>query len=321
VVGILHGAWLLLMCLAKRLPWRSLRSYLVAAGIAGLFFLPWVVLDVRDMLKRAGGFPEATYRAPTLLSWLSSPFVGANYAVPEYPSVTLFVEATGALAAAGVALAALRTHVWWRNAGLLAFVGLGGMGAVIALDAIAPFYFYTRQMVPFGPPVLLLVCAAWVGLFRAAWRRLTRHPAGWRSGALAAIVFVAFAAGTLAGPLAGTYASRKHDYRGVSRYLLQYVHWDDSVVTYIPYYVELYVPELADQIVTNKGLSTIQTEAKTHTRVWIVDRTETYGRRVPDVLAWIQSEKPLEIQGFYGIRLYLYSEKMTPDELRDSVRR
>jgi uncharacterized membrane protein len=323
--GFLHGAWLLWMCLAKRQPWRSLRRYIMSAGIAGLLFLPWVAWDIYDMVTRGGVFLNEgrVFQFPTLAIWLRAPFVsvGADYWLTANRPLTWFVAVACALSAVGVALALLRKRDWWSHLGLAAIVGFGGMAAVLALDAVASYYFVTRQMVPFGPLVVLLACAAWVGLFRAAWQRLARRPANWAVGALSALLLLAFAAGTLAGPLVGTYNYRKHDHRGASRYLLQHVEPDDIVLTSIPYYFELYVPELADQIITLKDMAAVETEAKTHTRVWLADRTDTYPKRMPDVLAWVKAEKPPEVKGFYGIVLYLYSEKLTPQELEDSLKR
>ena len=321
VVGILHGAWLLLMCLAKRLPWGSLRSYLAAAGIAGLLFLPWVVLDGLDIVTRAGGFPEATYRAPELVAWLRAPFVGTNYWVPESPSLTWFVVVTGVLATAGIALAALRKGEWWRNAGLAAVVGLGGMGSALALDSIAPFAFYPRQMVPFGAPVVLLISATLTGVIRAGFARLAHRPSNGTVSGLAAALLVVFAAGMLAQPLAGVYETPKEDYRGATRYLLQHIRADDRVLTYWSFCLPLYVPELADQIIRLNGMSTLEEQAAAHTRVWILERPSTLRNRLADVQAWVDSEKPLEAKRFYGLRLYLYSEKLTPQKLKDSLKR
>jgi uncharacterized membrane protein len=325
VVGILHGSYLVWMALAKRLPWRSLRPYLVAAGIAGLLFLPWVASDIYFMEKYQQGFLNEgrIFQIPALATLLRAPFVshGANYSLTADRPLTWFVGVAWAMAAVGVALAIARKKDWWSNLGLAAIVGFGGMASALALNSIASYYFATRQMVPFGPPVVLLVCAAWVGLFSAAWSRLTRRPANWKAGALAAVLFVAFAAGTLAGPLAGTYSSMKHDWRGASRYLLQYVHYDDIVVTRIPYYPELYVPELADLIITLKDAGTIESVAKTHARVWILERPEAMRNSMPDVQAWVDSMKPLEIKGFTGLRLYVYSETLAPQELQDSLKR
>jgi 4-amino-4-deoxy-L-arabinose transferase-like glycosyltransferase len=325
VVGILHGVYLVWMALAKRLPWRSLRPYLVAAGIAGLLFAPWVAADIYDMIVRKGVFLNEgrNFQLPALAALLRSPFVaqGANYALTADRPLTWFIAAAWALAAAGVALAFARKRDWWSRLGLAAVVGFGGMAAVLALDSTAAYYFATRQMVPFGPPIVLLVCAAWVGLFRAAWSRLARRPANWATGALAAILLLAFSVGTLAGPLSGVYAYRKHDWRGASRYLLQNVQRDDIVVTRIPYYPEIYVPELADQIIALTNAGTITSQAKTHARVWILERPDAMRNSMPDVQAWVDSEKPLEIKGFTGLRLYIYSESLTPQELKDSVRR
>lgn len=323
VVGILHGVWLLWMCVTKRKPWRSLRPYLIAAGIAGLLFSPWVALDIRDMIVRQGRFLNEgnVFNLPRLHTLLRAPYVshGANYALTAGRPLTWFIALAWILAAAGVVLALLRKREWWSHLGLAAIVGFGGMGTALALNAVASYYFAARQMVPFGPPVVLLVCAAWVGLFRAAWQRLTRRPAN-LAGALAAIAFFVFAAGTLAGPLAGTYASTKHDYRGASRYLLQHVRHGDIILTRIAYYPETYAPELERQIIELKGMDTIRAEAKKHTRVWILERTEALRQSLPDVLAWAESEKPLQPKSFYGLRLYLYSEELTPQDLKDSLR-
>lgn len=321
VVGVLHGAWLLLMCLAKRLPWASLHPYLVSAGIAGLLFLPWVVLDGRDMMTRPGGLPDATYVAPTLVAWLRAPFVGANYSVPQDPPQTWFVTVVEALAAAGIALAVLRKREWWRNAGLAAFVGLGGMGCTLALDAITPFAFYVRQMVPFGPLVVLLMSGTWIGLVRAGCARLTRRPPGGMASGLAAVLLVAFAAVTLAKPFVGIYETPKEDYRGAARYLLQHVRPDDRILSYWSFCLPLYAPELAGQIVWLKGMGTLDQQAAAHARVWILERPVPLRNRLADVQAWVNSEKPLQPQKFSGLRLYLYSEKLTPQELKDSLKR
>ena len=324
VVGILHGAYLLWMALAKWLPWRSLRPYLVAAGIAGLLFLPWVAWDIYYMESYLKGllttgytfvFPELSNLVQSL-----SASLGITYPFTADNPLTWLVGTACALAA-GVALAIVRKSKRRNELALMAVVSLGGATCAVLLDYVGGYPFLGRRIVPFVPLVVLLACAAYVALVRWVFRRLAHRPADWVVGALAATVLLGFSVGMLQGSLASTYKQRKQDWRGVSRYLLQHAEPEDVVLLRVTFDVEFYAPELSGQIVELRNIKTVREAAKTHPRVWIVDWSSALDRYVPDVGEWVESEKPLRIKGFTGLRLYVYSETLTPQELEDSLKR
>jgi hypothetical protein len=325
IVGILHGAYLVWMAAAKRLPWRSLRPYLVAAGIAGLLFLPWVGADINDMLTRRGVLLNEgrDLQLPALATLLRAPYVTpvANYALTADRPLTWFVGAAWTLTAAGVAFAIAGRARRCNDLALTVVVSLGGMASAVAMDAIGSYYFAVRQVVPFAPILVLLVCAAWTALFRAAWKLLLGRPANWVAGTLAAVALLGFSVGTLQDSLASTYKHGKQDWRGVSRILLQHAEPEDAVLLRVTFDVVHYAPELAKQIQQLRSMKTVQEAAATHPRVWIVDWSGALDRYVPDVGEWVKVEKPLRIRGFVAMELYVYSESIGRQELQDSLKR
>lgn len=315
IAGILHGAYLMLMGLAKRLPWKRLLPYIAAAGVAGLLFLPWVLADTF-------GSPY-TFRRPAASALFEAPFgsPGTTYRFALSHPLTWFGTLAWAGAIAGVCLFIRGKSPTRDNLGLPAIVSLAGMASVLALDYTAPYFFASRQFAPYAPTLVLSAAGAAVAVVRALAQRLARADARDRIAAVAAALLMVFAAASLGGPLAQSYRYEKEDWRGVARYLLQHVRHDDIILTRIPYYLELYAPELKKQTITLKGVATIQSQAKKHKRVWVLDRPYALRRNLPEVLDWAAKEKPLEVKGFSTLCLYLYSEQMTRQELEASLPR
>ncbi|MBC7257655.1 MAG: glycosyltransferase family 39 protein [Chloroflexi bacterium] len=315
IVGILHGAYLVLMALAKRLPWNRLLPYVVAACAAGLLFLPWPLSDTITTSQ--------TFRMPGVGTLFSAPFVstGVNYKFTLLHPLTWFAGFVWLSALAGVVLVITGGSAARNNIGLLAVVVLFGLTAVVTLDYTAPYFFSTRQFLPFAPLLILLGSAGALAIVRAVSRRLAPHLPGDAVAAAAAVVLVLFAAGTLSGALSDIYRYKKEDWGTASRYLIQYAHQNDVIIARHPYFKYYYAPELANQIIALTDVGTIQTQANKHARVWIL--AETVWRRygyVPDVVAWIEATKPLEVKRFSGLRLYLYSATLTPQQLEATLK-
>lgn len=253
VVGILHGAYIVLMALAKRLPWKRLLPYVAAAGAAGLLFLPYVMADqFRD---------ARTFRMPSMGTLLGAPFVspGVTYRFALTHPLTWFALLVWAGACVGLLLSIRGRTDACSNMGLLSLVVLGGMASVPALDYMASYFFATRQFLPYTPLLVLVASEAALTLVRAAARRL-----GWVArldtvAAGAAILLTVFAIGTLFGSLSATYRYRKEDWKSASRYLLQYADPSDAVVARHPYFGAFYAPEIATQISSLKDVNTIKT--------------------------------------------------------------
>ncbi len=314
IVGILHGAYLVLMALAKRLPWNRLLPYVVAAGIAGLLFLPWVLAD-----QFRSGY---SFQWPSWSTLLSAPFVprGGGALRVNFRPLSLFVGFAWACALAGIVIAIRGGDTKRENLGLLAVVALAGMASVLVLDYTAPYFFANRQFLPYAPILVLLVAAGALGTVRAVAGRLARAETRDVIATVAAVLVVAFAAATLAGSRSDAYRHKKQDWRGVGRYLLQHVEKDDAVLLRATFDIEFYAPELKSQIIRLRNLNTLKQAARTHRRVWIVDWSSALGRYVPDVAKWVATEKPLRVPGFTAMEVYIYSEQMTREQLEASLK-
>lgn len=315
VVGILHGAYLVLMALAKRLPWNRLLPYVVAAGIAGLLFLPWVLADQFTS--------SHSFQWPSWSTLLSAPFVplrGGALRVNFRP-LSLFVGFAWACALAGIVIAIRGGDTKRENLGLLAVVPLAGMASVLVLDYTAPYFFANRQFLPYAPILVLLVAAGALGTVRAVAGRLLRAETRDVIATVAAVLVVAFAAATLGASVSETYRYTKQDWRNVGRFLLQRAKPDDAIVLRAPYDVTLYAPELKAQVILLRNKETILKAAKAHTRVWILaDWSSRFGAIKPDTAQWLNTEKPLQVPGFSGLGVYLYSTILTQDELKAGLK-
>jgi len=316
IVGILHGAYLVLMALVKRLPWNRLLPYVIAAGAAGLLFLPWPLSDTIRTSQ--------TFRMPGVGTLFSAPFAstGVNYKFTLLHPLTWFAGFVWLSALAGVVLFIKGGSAARNNIGLLAVVVLFGLTAVVILDYTAPYFFATRQFLPFAPLLILLGAAGAMSVIRAVSQRLAPRLPGDAVVTAAAVVLVLFAAATVSGALSNMYRYNKQDWRGLGRYLLQHADPDDAIVARATFQVEFYAPELKPQIVRMRGVKTVEDAAQTHRRVWIVvDWTSGFGNILPDVAQWVKTEKPLSIRSFSGVGLYLHSTTMTPQQLEATLKK
>jgi hypothetical protein len=196
------------------------------------------------------------------------------------------------------------------------------MAMAVVLDYLGSHFFPTRHFLPFAPLLILLGAAGAMSVIRAVSQRLAPRLPGDAVVTAAAVVLVLFAAATVSGALSNMYRYKKEDWRAASRYLIQYAHQDDVIIARHPYFKYYYAPELANQIIALTDVGTIQTQANKHARVWIL--AETVWRRygyVPDVVAWMEATKPLEVKNFSGLKLYLYSATLTPQQLEATLKK
>jgi uncharacterized membrane protein len=316
IVCIFHGVYLVLMALAKRLPWDRLMPFIVAAGAGGLLFLPWVVADTF-------GSTTARFSWPTISTLFVAPFAlsGASYRFALTNPLTWCAAFMWASAIVGVVLYIRGRSAARDNMGLLSLVAVGGMVVTLLLDFLADHFFPTRHFLPYAPLLVLLAAGAAIALVRMGAQRLTRVEAQSIVTATSAVLLLVLAGATLAGSLSAAYKHQKQDWRGVSRYLLLHAEAEDAVLLRVTFDVEFYAPELSGQIVRLRGMKTVREAAEAHPRVWIVDWSSALGRYVPDVGEWAESEKPLRIRGFSGMELYVHSETLTSQELQDSLKR
>ncbi|MBC7257656.1 MAG: glycosyltransferase family 39 protein [Chloroflexi bacterium] len=313
IVGILHGAYLALMALVKRLPWNRLLPYVIAAGAAGLLFLPWVLAD-----QFRSGY---AFQMPSKSVLLSAAFVprGGDALIANFRPLTVFVGFVWACVLVSVGLSIRGGSAARNNMGLLALVVLGGMAVAVVLDYLGSHFFPTRHFLPFAPLLILLGAAGAVEGMRGAARSVRREPTE-AMNTLIVVLLVALAAWTLATPISEVYRHKKQDWRGVGRYLLRNVAQGDVVLLRMTFDVEFYAPELKNHIQPLRSLKTIQDAAKAHQRVWIVDWSSALRRYVPDVAHWLEAEKPLRIRGFTSMELYLYSATLTPQQLEATLK-
>jgi len=314
IVGILHGAYLVLMALVKRLPWNRLLPYVIAAGAAGLLFLPWVLADQ----FRSGYFqwPSAGY----LLAAAFVPGDPGDVLIADNLSLSLFVECAWVCVFSGIVLGIRGRSSSHENIGLLAFVSVMGMTTVLALDFLGGHFFPPRHFLPYTPVLILLVAAGALGLVRLGTQCLARPDWYDTIASVAAVLLVLFSIGTLGSSLSEVYRYSKQDWRSVSRYLLRHAKPEDAIVLRAPYDVGLYTPELQSQVVQLRNQGTIYNMAKTHQRVWIIaDWSSRFAAIKPDTARWLETEKPLQIPGFSGLGLYLYSITLGREELETSL--
>lgn len=309
VAAILHGAYLVLMALAKRLPWNRLLPYVIAAGVASLLFLPWVLADTFRS--------SSSFRWPALTMLLSAAFIPGD----PSDSLGIFVWFAWASILAGIVMGIRGKSSEGANTRLIGTVAIMGMIISLCLDFLGGHFFPRRHFLPYVPVLALLIAVGALGFTKSIVQRLALPDTRGITSVLVTVLVVIFAVVTLADPLANTYRYKKQDWRGVGRYLLQHAKPGDAIILRTPHNVRLYAPELANQVVRLQDRNTILNAAQTHDRIWIIaDWSTRFEVTKPDAAKWIKADKPLFVAGFSGVSLYLHSERATRQELEASLK-
>ncbi len=323
VVGV-EGVWLLWSVCSKRRSRPVLARFMIAAGIAVLLFLPWVGYDMYYEQVYKGGLLDTGFRFtfPPIANLLGGLFVRGIRASLLSPSAW-FVGLAWVLIAVGGALALRRRSPSDEFTILLIAVMLAGMAAVLLLDYIASYFFATRQLVVYTPVAILVVSAAFLRLFRAAHSWLARKANGQTAEAATIVCLAVLSVLALWQPLSSIYTARKEDWRGAARYLLQHVEADDVLVAYTTPHLGFYLPELTSQMRSLRAdPAYLEEMARSFSRVWIFDVDYLSRNRFPRVVEWIQEQQLVAAPfGDTWLRIYVYSQKVSRDELLEDVSR
>jgi tetratricopeptide (TPR) repeat protein len=347
VLGVtaMQALWLQWTVHIRRCQRSRLISFLFAAGLAVLLFVPWVYYDnyyIAQGVPNPRSSPRAlvlselaklpSFVHSSLPEILGSPLLYPGRAISSLRSVEwAWVGLIWSIYLGGVPLLILTYKLFnidipdvRGNLALPILISVMGFAVTLLLDYLIPYPFGVRQALIYVPLVLLSVSTVYLTTVRLISQQLLRDRVDEQVVVtIATGALMAFSVLALWSPITDIYyEQQKPHYREMSRYLLRYVQSRDILATDDPRFVWFYAPELRRQTVWLRHGEydpslTLSELASQYPKVWVTAKP-SFLRSV--LQPWIEENDPLDIDFSHdanpsSTKLYLFSKTTDRREL------
>ena len=307
-----QGFWTAVATVSRPRRWLG---WLLAQGLVGVMFLPWVIsMSFGQMESFRQGGSRASL-ADVLWRMLDD-FSMGHLARPDEGVRAVFL----ALLVVGLLGAPMLARKGWRAAAIASLSLAVPVAAMLAISTQRPAY-QARLLFEGAPGLYLLLGGGVAGVAGLARRLFRPLHVGGIAGAVAGVAVLIYAVFPLGGSLQALYDSeawRRDDFRGLVRFLVENAKSDDAIVLDSPGQIDLLryyfrgpqqyyllpVGSPPDQARTEEELQAI---VQRHPNVWAVLWGESEADPEHVVERWLDGHAYKTINPWYGgIRLACY---------------
>ena len=328
-ITAIEGIWLLLEVVFRKLDRKVFTRFLVSAGTAVITFIPWIAYDYQyERVKGKNVFNTGIgldFFLPNRTTFLTA---NLFYHPRYFGNSKWWIAFCMISIVVGLVLA-----IWYRKANhkffsrilLLFWLYLGGIAFIFCMDALATYFFASRQVLIFTPYLILIIAASVVSVINLIYSRRIHlksvNAQNWlTNGTLLGIAI--FGIWSLGPGLLSVYSTDIADWRihrqglrETGQYLTANVKYDDILMTTHPTQISFYAGDIGPRITwLPDDPAAIREQAQMHDRVWLFT-TGTQIKLYPKFYKFIQQEGPLEISLQGSLLLYVYSANKSSSEI------